>query len=242
MSNFVLELVEFAGTFKKGGWFSSGTEDEIKTAIGVIIALKPMIDELTILNNKVKFMVGLETSIQRTKLLVQFTNNILNIAITLSSNKSKIDKSVDAAKVLVNASNELVKMSKNIDKLQNLRVNLETNLVQPLMELDEPARRLQQVSSAVTKLNAELTKLARENKETLKTVASIGNASGGGILSFIGNTVNKVFGGNSSGADPNSGVMSANIAAIRKSVQNLENKLTKDNKTWTSPAQARGVR
>jgi hypothetical protein len=236
MANFVVKLIDFAGTFKKGGWFSDGTKEEVSTAVGVLRALKPMIDELTILNGKIIAIASVDASIRKIDNLIKLTRDVAGIAIYLSSNSDKMNRSVDAAKKLVSASSELVKMSKNIDQLGQLKVALENNIVQPLMELEKPADKLQQVTNAVSRLNSELTKLARENKDTLKTVASIGNASAGGVLSFIGDKIKSAFTASSNAAsDRAANEMAANIAVIKKSVVRLDDKLTKDTKTWTAP-------
>jgi hypothetical protein len=241
MMDFVSKIIEFTGTFKKGGFFGGGsTEEEIATAKRAITALKPLIDELNLLNMKIISISGLTESTQKIRQLIPLVRDVTAMAINLSTDFPKMNKAEESARILVRASGELVALSNNIDKLQNLKTNLENNLVKPLLELDEPANRVTQVANAVTRLNSELTKLARENKDTLKTLSSLGN--GGGILSFVSNTVGNLFGVGSSSqqSDPNSQLMAANIAKIQKSVQKLDDKFTKDETTWTSNPRQQG--
>jgi hypothetical protein len=236
LSDFVLKLTDFAGKFKKGGIFGGGsTEEEIRTSIRVVSALHPMINELTILNGKVNAMGSLAESSMRVKQLSPFVANIMGVAIFLSENKERANKAVDAAQLLVKASNELVKLSKNVDKMETLKASLENNIVAPLMELEEPANRLNEISRAVTQLNSALTRLARENKDTLKTVASIGNTSGSGILGFVGKIIGQPGQGTSMAESITNKQMAANIAKIQRSVQKIDEKITKDTSTWTAP-------
>jgi hypothetical protein len=234
MSKFVLQLVDFAGTFQKGGWFSGGgTEEEIRTAIGVLRAITPMVTELQVVNSKVGMINDVGGAVTKVKLLIPFVKDIAQIAIDLSASSNQMGKAVDASRTLVTVSTELMKVANNVQAMEQMRINLENNIIQPLLSLDEPANRLAKVRTEVTRLNSELSKLAKDNKETLKGIASIGNTSAGALSGFIMklSTVFKKNGANEKGAsdtgeDP--------MVTIQKDVHGIADFLINNNKSWTA--------
>ena len=86
---------------------------------------------------------------------------------------------------IVPITKDLITISMNSTQYKGFRTNIEENIIQPLLQLDSPIQKLARIKDEVKNLNSELSKLAKDNKDTLKAISNINNSSATGLSTFI---------------------------------------------------------
>jgi uncharacterized protein YoxC len=179
----------FVGSFDGGGFFAKGSAEKANDANKALKALVPVVDSLQIIGDKVSAMRSIaEGAI--ISLRIQ-TNMIANLNTFVESfdgggffTKGSEDKANDAQKslkALIPVVDSLTVISNKINEMHGIKVNLETNVLEPLLRLDPGIQKVNDLSTAVHELNSAITQLVKENKKGLEQVADISTGGKGKI-------------------------------------------------------------
>jgi len=164
-------------------------------ATEALVPLTQAIDQITDTVIKVA-NVGTETDIPGALNILDqikdFVAGLQKFAEGFSGGFFGIGDSSKKVKAAVKATDEMLPLIDNLEKIGNkaagfdeIKFNIEEFVLEPLLRLEEPIQKIKEVSNAIKSLNSELSKLAKDNKDTLKAISNINNSSAQGLSTFI---------------------------------------------------------
>jgi hypothetical protein len=160
-----------------------------------------------------------------------FTDNISDFTDKKLPKANKLKdatKSLDALSLLLDS---LTDVSTKASGLSEIKLNLQENIVAPLMELDPAIKSLKAVKDEIKGLNSELSKLTKDNKDTIKGISGIGQANSKGLSAFRTELASFAKKGKDSSSptenkeDP--------MVSIAKDVHGIAQQLIKPPASWT---------
>jgi len=209
-------------------------------ATQALVPLTEAIDQITDTILKVVNIENIDLGISNIKMIASFITDLQNFANGFSSGFFGLGDSSSKVKAATKSTGEMIPLIDNLatiankaSEFENIKLNIEECIVAPLLQLEKPISKLTEVRRAVGELNSELSKLTKDNKDTLKSLGQIGNSTPSAISSVLG----KISGFFKKGDSQESSSMGENkedpLETIAKDVRGIAEKLIKNNTSWT---------
>jgi hypothetical protein len=195
------------------------------TALEALYSMSPLIDGLVDIGSKIN-SVRASTGIENLKAVVEMVDGLRVFTERFKTGSIFTKSTVDRAKVADAALRSFIPMLRTLAEIegiagdfQGIRMNVEMNVLKPLLDLEPGVQKVKQLVGAFGELNRELAKLVKENGKALTQVTDLNKGNGAGFkinLPFVKSN-DKINASASPTNDPLEKI-AENVAAIKEKV------------------------
>ena len=189
--NFVAELADFAATISgqgRGSGLFGGGPSQMENAKKTLEQMEPVVDQLTRVAQRVGGFDGAKLNNEFVKQMRDFATVMAQPVFSGSNAARDMGRAADTVSAAVPIFRDFGRIGGDAASFENIRVNIEGSIIEPLLRLEGPISTLQSLNREIHNLNDALSRLTRDNRNTIASIGQLGNASSsrfGSIISTI---------------------------------------------------------